>query len=138
MTQSRKPRIPKSEQLKLIHECRKSGMTDADWCRLNDITPSTFYNWLSRARKDASIAIPEPNYGHTPEPLPKPDIVPVEFCTASAAEIKHSTPPVQTNLDNAHVIEVLTEQITIRISNGADLALVSRILGLIQENGHVR
>ncbi len=110
----------------------------ADWCRLNDITPSTFYNWLSRARKDASIVIPEPNYGHTPEPLPKPDIVPVELCTASAEEIKHPTPPVQTDLDNSHVIEVLTEQITIRISNGADLALVSRILGLIQENGYVR
>ena len=28
----------------LINECRQSGMTDADWCRENDIAVSTFYN----------------------------------------------------------------------------------------------
>ena len=26
----------------LINECRYSGMTDADWCRENDISVSTF------------------------------------------------------------------------------------------------
>ena len=48
MAATRKPRVPLQEQIRLINECRKSGMTDADWCRENDITPSTFYNWLSR------------------------------------------------------------------------------------------
>ena len=28
----------------IINECRQSGMTDADWCRENDIAVSTFYN----------------------------------------------------------------------------------------------
>lgn len=33
MANIRKPRVPKEEQLKLINECRSSGMTDIDWCR---------------------------------------------------------------------------------------------------------
>ena len=28
MANTRKPRVPKEEQLKLINECRSSGMTD--------------------------------------------------------------------------------------------------------------
>ena len=50
---TRKARVPMSEQIRLINECRQSGMTDADWCRENDIAVSTFYNWVSRCRKAA-------------------------------------------------------------------------------------
>jgi transposase-like protein len=48
MASTRKARVPMSKQIKLINECRKSGMTDADWCRENGIAVSTFYNWISR------------------------------------------------------------------------------------------
>ena len=37
MAGTRKARVPMAEQLRLINECRQSGMTDADWCRENDI-----------------------------------------------------------------------------------------------------
>ena len=50
MAGTRKARVPMAEQIKLINECRQSGMTDADWCRENDIAVSTFYNWVSRCR----------------------------------------------------------------------------------------
>ena len=43
MANIRKPRVPKEEQLKLINECRSSGMTDIDWCREHGIAVSTFY-----------------------------------------------------------------------------------------------
>ena len=33
MTTTRKARVPMAEQIRLINECRQSGMTDADWCR---------------------------------------------------------------------------------------------------------
>ena len=33
MEGTRKARVPMSEQIRLINECRQSGMTDADWCR---------------------------------------------------------------------------------------------------------
>ena len=79
MAGTRKPRVPLQEQIKLINECRKSGMTDADWCRENNITPSTFYNWLSRCRQIASDKIPQPSYGHSGTPRPKQDVVPVSI-----------------------------------------------------------
>ncbi len=50
MTATRKARVPMAEQIRLINECRQSGMTDADWCRENGIAISTFYNWVSRCR----------------------------------------------------------------------------------------
>lgn len=37
MANIRKPRVSKEEQLKLINECRSSGMTDSDWCREHGI-----------------------------------------------------------------------------------------------------
>ena len=37
MAGTRKARVPMVEQIRLINECRQSGMTDADWCRENDI-----------------------------------------------------------------------------------------------------
>ena len=46
MAGTRKARVPMAEQIRLINECRQSGMTDADWCRENDIAVSTFYNWV--------------------------------------------------------------------------------------------
>ena len=54
MAGTRKARVPMAEQIRLINECRQSGMTDADWCRENDIAVSTFYNWVSRCRKAAA------------------------------------------------------------------------------------
>ena len=57
MAGTRKARVPMAEQIKLINECRQSGMTDADWCRENDIVVSTFYNWVSRCRKAAADQI---------------------------------------------------------------------------------
>ena len=38
MANTRKSRVPKEEQLKLINECRTSGMTDIDWCREHGVT----------------------------------------------------------------------------------------------------
>ena len=39
MQTTRKQRVPMSEQIRLITECRRSGMTDADWCREHSIAP---------------------------------------------------------------------------------------------------
>ena len=86
MAATRKPRVPLQEQIRLINECRKSGMTDADWCRENDITPSTFYNWLSRCRKIAADQIPQPSYGHSETPRPKQDVIPVSIVHDQPAE----------------------------------------------------
>lgn len=80
MAGTRKTRVPMVEQIRLINECRQSGMTDADWCRENDITPSTFYNWLSRCRKIAADQIPQPSYGHSETPRSKAGCCPCLYC----------------------------------------------------------
>ena len=64
MSVTRKTRVLMPEQIRRINECRQSGMTDADWCRENDIAVSTFYNWVSRCRKAAAEQIPAANHGH--------------------------------------------------------------------------
>ena len=106
MATTRKARVPMAEQIRLINECRQSGMTDADWCRENDIAASTFYNWVSRCRKAAADHLPEQHI----------------------ASQMH-----QTNLDNSHTIEVSMNDVTIRISNDADPVLLTRTLRLIRE-----
>ena len=40
MAGTSRARVPMAEQIRLINECRQSGMTDADWCRENDIAVS--------------------------------------------------------------------------------------------------
>ena len=31
----------------LVMQCRKSGLSDRQWCLDNDIVPSTFYYWYA-------------------------------------------------------------------------------------------
>lgn len=50
--------VRKPEQIKLIMECRQSGLSDYQWCRKQGIHPGTFYNWVSKLRK-AGYAIPD-------------------------------------------------------------------------------
>ena len=57
----RAPRVPVEEQYCLIMECRKSGLSDHQWCLNNDINPGTFYNWVKRLRKNGCGDIPEKN-----------------------------------------------------------------------------
>lgn len=133
MAATRKPRVPLQEQIRLINECRKSGMTDADWCRENDIIPSTFYNWLSRCRKIAADQIPQPSYGHSETPRPKQDVVPVSIVHDQPAESQDISQPYAIRSSNTPTVEITTSVFSIRICNGADPALVSRAFQLLKE-----
>ncbi len=135
MSKTYAKRVPKSEQLRLINECRKSGLTDADWCRQNNISASTFYNWISRCRKDACAVVPEPKYGHSGLPQPKQDVVSIDIVPDTLPEQPPAVPVRQADvyLDNSHTIEVTMNSLTIRISNSADPVLLSRTLKLLRE-----
>ncbi len=130
MTSARKVRVPMGEQIRIINECRQSGMTDADWCRENDISVSTFYNWVSRCRKAAAAQIPPPNYGHCEIPRSKQDVVPIDIVSDHLTEQNTAS---QMHLDNSHTIEVAMKDTVIRIHNNADPILLTRTLRLIQE-----
>jgi len=133
MAGNRKARVSMAEQIRLINECRQSGMTDADWCRENDIAVSTFYNWVSRCRKAAAEQIPAPNYGHHADPLPKQDVVPIDIVPDHLPEQHAASQMQQMYLDNSHTIEVTMKDVIIRISNDADPVLLTRTLRLIRE-----
>ena len=135
MSTTRKTRISMPEQLKLINQCRQSGLTDADWCRENDIAPSTFYNWVSRCRKAASAQIQEPSYGHLESSRPKQEVVHVEIVPEPKTEPVTTSAFTQhgLNLDNSHTIEIAIKDLKIRINNDADPMLLSRTLHLPQE-----
>ena len=132
MANTRKSRVPKEEQLKLINECRTSGMTDIDWCREHGIAVSTFYYWVKQLRKEAA-QIPAPAYGHSENPRPKQDVVPIDIVPDHLPEQHIASQMHQTNLDNSHTIEVSMNDVTIRISNDADPVLLTRTLRLIRE-----
>lgn len=124
MTTTRKARVPMPEQIKLINECRKSG-----------IAASTFYNWISRCRKATANQILEPSYGHLETPRPKQDVVPIDVVPDSFPEHSAASQMLQHNtyLDNSHTIEVAMKDVTIRISNTADPVLLARTIQLLQE-----
>ena len=133
MTCTRKVRVLMAEQIRLINECRQSGMTDADWCRENDIAVSIFYNWVSRCRKAAADQILPPNYGHPPVPRPKQDVVPIDIVPDHILEQHTASQMQKSYLDNSHTIEVDMKDITVRISNDADPVLLTRTFRLLQE-----
>ncbi len=133
MADTRKARVPMAEQIRLINECRCSGMTDADWCRENDIAVSTFYNWVSRCRKAAADQIPAADYGHLEVPRPKQDVVPIDIVPDHVSK-QHTASQMQNScLDNSHTIEIAMKHIIVRISNDADPLLLTRTFRMLKE-----
>ena len=125
MANTRKSRVPKEEQLKLINECRTSGMTDIDWCREHGIAVSTFYYWVQQLQKEAA-QIPAPAYGHSENPRPKQDVVPIDI-VPERFPVQH-TP----YLDNPHTLEIILGSATIRVTNETDPQLLSRTLQILK------
>ena len=54
----RTSRVSADDQYRLIMECRRSGLSDQQWCMNHDIKPGTFYNWVKRLRQNGCQDIP--------------------------------------------------------------------------------
>ena len=54
----RSKRTTPEEQLRLITECRQSGLTDHEWCQQHGIKDATFYAWIHRLKQSGEIDIP--------------------------------------------------------------------------------
>lgn len=121
------------EWLDLITQCRRSGHTDADWCRDHSIPISSFYNAVSRLRKKA-CTIPETSAGHPERILDltssSQDVVPIRIEPEKSSVSGLCSVPEAASmyLDNSHSIEILVGNASVRISNGADLSLLSTVL----------
>ena len=119
------------EWLSLIQQCRKSGMTDAQWCLVNGISRHTFYNAVKRLRK-CSYEIPPRRprdiYDLTSS---KQDVVKVDIIP-DVLPSKETLPEMAPHFDNSHMIEITFGDIHISPCNGADPVLVSKTLSLLR------
>ncbi len=52
------PRRSREEQLQLVHECRSSGLTVAEWCRREGIIADTYHTWVERLTKRGLLEKP--------------------------------------------------------------------------------
>lgn len=73
------------------------------------------------------------NYGHLEVHHPKQDVVPINIVPDHMLEQYTTSQTQNSYLDNSHTIEVAIKDITIRISNDADSALLTRTFRLLQK-----
>ena len=96
------------EWMDLVTECRQSGLTDAAWCNEHGISPSCFYNAVTRLRKKA-CQIPEPAGKASTLDLTshKQDVVQITIEPEdSPAELLPHAENSSMYLDNSHTIEI--------------------------------
>ena len=128
-----KQRVCKDDQIKLIMECRQSGLSDYQWCEQNGIHPGNFYNWVSKLRK-SGYTFPEPASKSNALPniqeVVKVDLIPSENSESSLLMEQNVSYDVQ---PPASVVaaELLIDDITLRLFNGADERLIQSTLHCI-------
>ena len=118
MSDKRAPRRSLDDWMELVTECRQSGLTDAAWCEAQGISPSCFYNAVSRLRKRA-CQIPDPIGKASTLDLTshKQDVVQIAIePELSPAELFQDERSSSMYLDNSHTIEIEAKGLTIRMN----------------------
>ena len=122
-------RVSTDEQFRLIMECRQSGLSDYQWCKVNDINPSTFYNWINRHRKRGmEIPMPSDQVKRLSAPLQevvKVDLIPDSTSISAPMQVGQNTCIVP-NLaaKESPAVEILIGNATIRFFNSTDKSLI--------------
>lgn len=128
-----KQRVCKDDQIRLIMECRQSGLSDYQWCKKNGIHPGNFYNWVSKLRK-SGYTFPEPASKSNALPniqeVVKVNLIPSENPESSLLIEQNTSRDVQTS-EVTVAAELLMNGITLRLFNGADERLVQSTLQCI-------
>lgn len=135
----RAKRINRDEQVRLIMECRSSGLSDYQWCEANGVLPGTFYNWISRLRK-AGYAIPDPVSQPAVPVVQEVVKLPVAGSTTPANAIgfeEQNTSNLSLSFCQA-AVEIELGRTIIRLYNGADPHVVQTVLQLIGGALHAR
>ena len=134
MARYQSPSRSDEEWFKIINKCRRSGLSDSQWCKQHDIRESTFFCAVSRLRKKA-YAIPnrDKSIDILPDSLPKQEVVRIDI---EPEPLQPSKPePLQvmpaTYLDNSHTIEIDVHGINIRVFNSVDRELLKTVLSAL-------
>lgn len=123
-------RVCKEDQIKLIMECRRSGLSDYQWCEQNGVHPGNFYNWVSKLRK-SGYTFPESSAKSNASPniqeVVKMDFIPCQNPESDLmVEQNVSCPGADSSPSVA--AELLLGNITLRLFNGADEHLIQSTL----------
>ena len=121
--------------MEMVTACRQSGMTDADWCAEHGIAPSSFYNAVTRLRKQA-CQIPDPIKKASTLDLTsrKQDVVRIAIGPESSpAERTPDNGSGSVHLDNPHTIEIEARGLRIRMSNTVHPSLLKILMDVLKE-----
>jgi len=123
-------RVRRDEQLKLIMECRSSGLSDYQWCETQGIHPGTFYNWVSKLRK-AGVTIPDSESKHLGTPVNQ-EVVKVDLVSnsTSAPTIMEQNTRIlaMPDTDASVVMEIVMGNSTIRFFHNTNPELIRTTL----------
>ena len=136
MSDKRTPGRSLDEWMELVTECRQSGLTDAAWCHEHGISPSCFYNAVSRLRKRACrIPAPSGKAGTLDLASHKQDVVQIAIePDKSPAELVSMEQNNSLYLDNSHTIEIEANGLRIRMSNDVQPVLLRTLMDVLKES----
>ena len=135
MANKRVPGRSLDEWMELVAECRQSGLTDAAWCTAHGISPSSFYNAVSRLRKRA-CQIPDPAGKASTLDFTshKQDVVQIAIDPEnSPEELLPHTGTSSMYLDNSHTLEIEAQGLLIRMSNHVQPVLLKILMNALKE-----
>lgn len=130
-------RVQRDEQIRLIMECRQSGLSDYQWCKANDVYPGNFYNWVSKLRK-AGYTFPESESKNNAAPVLQ-EVVKVNLIEqdVSAPDImEQNTSRLAIEDKPAVAAEIMAGNITLRLFNGADQTVIQSIMQCMGGQSH--
>lgn len=120
--------VRKDEQIRLIMECRQSGLSDYQWCQRNGIKPGTFYNWVSKLRK-SGYTFPDSKSksvgAESVQDVVKVNLVEHEISNSS---MEQNACPIPYENESVIAAELLVGNIRLRIFNGAESQLIQNTL----------
>ncbi len=121
-------RVCKDDQIRLIMECRQSGLSDYQWCKQNGIHPGNFYNWVSKLRKRGySFPDSEAKSNAVPDiqEVVKNDLIQPQD---SSLKVDHNVSLVKQTDSSIVDAELLIGGVTLRLFNDADEKLIQSTL----------
>lgn len=129
-------RVCKDDQIRLIMECRKSGLSDYQWCKQNGIHPGNFYNWVSKLRKRGyTFPDSETRLNAVPniQEVVKVDLIQPQD---SSLKVKHNVSLIEQTDPPTVAAELLVGGVTLRFFNGADEKLIQSTLQCLGGMNH--
>lgn len=117
-------RVCKDDQIRLIMECRQSGLSDYQWCKQKGIHPGNFYNWVSKLRKQGySFPDSEAKSNAVPNIQEAVKVDLFQF-QESSLKVEQNVSLIEQADSPAVAAELLVGCVTLRLFNGADEKLI--------------